>query len=371
MSEIGPDNAIDFARKVGITSLVKSSENKQKNDSSLSLALGGLTHGVTTLQMAAAYSMIANNGVYNSPVFYTKVEDSSGELVVESKQTTERVMSEQNAYVMKSLLKQPVEGEHGTATSCKISGIDVGAKTGTTNDNKDRWLCGMTPYYTAATWYGYDDNAVVNGSGNYAAKVWNAVMKKVHEGKASATFTEPSGIVHVTICRKSGCKATESCSDTYSEVFAESAVPKDCEGHSLKVCTESGKLATEYCPSTQYVGYVPEKERNPSWKTTGYSSSVPSETCTIHTGPTSGGNTTTPVDGVDIHVSTDIVVPNVIGKTETEARGELKSLKVTVKYKSDSTKADGAVLSQSLSAGEVVAKDTKITITVNKIEKKK
>ena len=370
MSEIGPDNAIDFARKVGITSLVKSSENKQKNDSSLSLALGGLTHGVTTLQMAAAYSMIANNGVYNSPVFYTKVEDSSGELVVESKQTTERVMSEQNAYVMKSLLKQPVEGEHGTATSCKISGIDVGAKTGTTNDNKDRWLCGMTPYYTAATWYGYDDNAVVNGSGNYAAKVWNAVMKKVHEGKASATFTEPSGIVHVTICRKSGCKATESCSDTYSEVFAESAVPKDCEGHSLKVCTESGKLATEYCPSTQYVGYVPEKERNPSWKTTGYSSSVPSETCTIHTGPTSGGNTTTPVDGVDIHVSTDIVVPNVIGKTETEARGELKSLKVTVKYKSDSTKADGAVLSQSLSAGEVVAKDTKITITVNKIEKK-
>lgn len=76
--------------------------------------------------------MIANNGVYNSPVFYTKVEDSSGELVIESKQTTERVMSEQNAYVMKSLLKQPVEGDHGTATSCKISGIDVGAKTGTT-----------------------------------------------------------------------------------------------------------------------------------------------------------------------------------------------------------------------------------------------
>ena len=104
--------------------------------------------------MAAAYSMIANNGVYNSPIFYTKVEDSAGELVIESKQTTERVMSEQNAYVMKSLLKQPVEGDHGTATSCKIPGIDVGAKTGTTNDNKDRWLCGMTPYYTAATWYG-------------------------------------------------------------------------------------------------------------------------------------------------------------------------------------------------------------------------
>ena len=225
----------------------------------------------------------------------------------------------------------------------------------------------MTPYYTAATWYGYDDNAVVNGSGNYAAKVWNAVMKKVHEGKASATFTEPSGIVHVTICRKSGCKATESCSDTYSEVFAESAVPKDCEGHSLKVCTESGKLETEYCPSTQYVGYVPEKERNPSWKTTGYSSSVPSETCTIHTGPT---NKTSPTDGVDIDLSNDVVVPNVVGKTEAEAKSALKALKVTVKYKSDSSKENGIVLSQSLSSGEVVSKDTKITITVNKVEKK-
>ena len=372
MSEIGPDNAIDFARKVGITSLIKSSDDKKTNDSNLpSMALGGLTKGVTPLQMAASYALIANNGVYNSPTFYTKVEDSSGELVIEAKQTTERVMSEQNAYIMKSLLKQPVEGAHGTATSCKISGIDVGAKTGTTNSSKDRWLCGMTPYYTAATWYGYDDNAVVNGSGNYAAKVWNAVMKKVHEGKPSATFTEPSGIVHVTICKKSGCKATSSCYDTYSEVFAESSVPKDCEGHSLKVCTESGKLATEFCPNTQYVGYVPEKERDPSWKTTGYSSSVPSETCTIHTGPSNGGeDVTTPVDGVDVKISTDIVVPNVVGKTESEAKSELKSLKVTVKYKSDSTKANGIVINQSLSAGEVVAKDTKITITVNKVENK-
>ena len=126
MSEIGPDNAIDFARKCGITSLIKSSEDSKTNDSNLpSMALGGLTKGVTPLQMAAAYSMIANNGVYISPTFYTKVEDSAGNIIIEPEQTTERVMTEQNAYIMKTLLKQPVEGAHGTATSCKISGIAI------------------------------------------------------------------------------------------------------------------------------------------------------------------------------------------------------------------------------------------------------
>ena len=375
MSEIGPDNAIDFARKCGITSLVKASEDSKYNDSNLpSMALGGLTKGVTPLQMAAAYSMIANNGVYISPTFYTKVEDSSGDIIIETKQKTERVMSEQNAYIMKTLLKQPVEGAHGTATSCKISGIDVGAKTGTTNSNKDRWLCGITPYYAAATWYGYDDNAVVNGSGNYAAKVWIDVMKTVHQDLPSAKFTEPSGIVQVKICKKSGCKASSSCSDTYVEYFAEGSEPKTCEGHSLKTCTESGKLATEYCPNTQYLSFVPEKERNPSWKTNSSQNySAPSEYCTIHTSPEQTNNNNNNNDGdngVDVTVSTDIVVPDVIGKKESAAKKELKNLRVEVKYKSDNKKEDGVVISQSISSGTVVAKDTKITITVNKIENK-
>lgn len=370
MSEIGPDNAIDFARKCGITSLIKSSEDSKTNDSNLpSMALGGLTKGVTPLQMAAAYSMIANNGVYISPTFYTKVEDSAGNIIIEPEQTTERVMTEQNAYIMKTLLKQPVEGAHGTATSCKISGIDVGAKTGTTNSNKDRWLCGITPYYAAATWYGYDDNAVVNGSGNYAAKVWIAVMKKVHANLPSATFTEPSGIVQVQICKKSGCKATSSCSDTYTEYYAEDSVPKECEGHSLKICSDSGKLATDNCPNTYYFSFVPEKERNPSWKTnSNINSSAPSEECDIHKTPqTSNGNNS----GVDVTISSDIIIPNVVGKTESAAKRELKDLYVEVKYKSDKNKNNGEVISQSLSSGTIVAKGTKITITVNKIEDKK
>ena len=258
MSEIGPDNAIDFARECGITSLVKSSEDPAYNDSNLpSMALGGLTKGVSPLQMAAAYAMIGNNGVYISPTFYTEVEDSSGEIVISAKQTTRRVMSEQNAYILKTLLKQPVEGVHGTATNLRMSGMDVGAKTGTTDSSKDRWLCGITPYYAAATWYGYDDNKVIYGSDNYAARVWKAVMTKVHEDLPGATFTEPSGIVEVKICRKSGEKATSSCYDTYTEYFAAGTEPKNCEGHgSLRICSESGKLATENCPSTYGLAFA-------------------------------------------------------------------------------------------------------------------
>lgn len=371
MSELGPDNAIDFARKCGISTLVKSSENSKYNDSNIaSMALGGQTNGVKPLEMAAAYAMIANNGVYISPVFYTKVEDSSGNIVIESKQTTERVMSEQHAYILKTLLKQPVEGSNGTAKVCKMDNMDVGAKTGTSNKKKDNWLCGITPYYTAATWYGYDNAIPINGSGNNAAKLWSEVMKKVHSSLPSATFTEPSGIVQLKVCRKSGLKASSSCSDTYTEYFVSGEEPETCEGHSLKICTESGKLATEYCPNTQYFSYLPEKERNPSWKTSS-DYSVPSEYCTIHTvaTPTPTPTKENIIDGVDIDISSDIVIPNVVGMTEAEAKKALKNLNVTVRQRTDNTKGNGVVLSQSLSSGTVVAKDTKITIYVNNVKK--
>lgn len=376
MAEIGPDNAIDYARECGITSLVKSSEDVERNDSNISsMALGGLTHGVSPLQMAAAYSMIGNNGVYISPTFYSKVEDSSGEIVIEPRQETRRVMTEQNAYIMKSLLKMPVEGSHGTATNCKISGIDVGAKTGTTDANKDRWLCGLTPYYAAATWYGYDDNVVIDAGANYAAKVWIDVMKKIHQDLPNATFTKPSKIVEVKICRKSGCKATSSCYDTYTEIFAEGSEPKECEGHSLRICDDTGLLATDYCPSWHYLAYVPEKERNPSWKTSsGMSYSAPSDYCGIHD-ENSGGETPPTVidddnDGEpEVVITSDVIVPNVVGKTESAARSELKNLNASVEYEIVSSGTNGVVISQTPAAGAVVAKNYTVKLKVTKVEK--
>lgn len=125
--------------------------------------------------MAAAYAAIANDGVYIEPTFYTKVVDSSGNTVLTPNQETRRVISEQNAYITKSILQEPVKS--GTATYCAISGMDVAAKTGTTDNNYDRWLCGFTPYYSAACWFGYDNQEEVIWSGtNPAGQIWDAIM---------------------------------------------------------------------------------------------------------------------------------------------------------------------------------------------------
>ena len=119
------------------------------NDATLPMAIGGLTYGVSPLEMAAAYASIANNGTYIKPTFYSKVEDADGKIVLEPKQTTERVCSEDTAYIVKDILTSVVTGSQGyggTASYCKISGMDVADKTGTTNGDVDRWLCGFTKY---------------------------------------------------------------------------------------------------------------------------------------------------------------------------------------------------------------------------------
>ena len=189
----------------------------------LSLALGGLHDGVSVFQMAGAYSAIANSGVYNKPTFYTKVTDRDDNVIFEPEQESRKVMSEQNAYIEKNILTQTVLGPSGTAKYCAIKGMDVAAKTGTTNDDNDRWLCGFTPYYTAAVWYGYEFNQTVHyNNGNPAGRIWAAVMTDIHKDLPNAKFEEPEGIIKKTVCRTSGKLATEACgANVYTEVFRE------------------------------------------------------------------------------------------------------------------------------------------------------
>ena len=145
MSELGPSNSIAFLKKMGITSLVTAEENKEHNDENLAMVLGGLTYGISPLEMAGAYAAIANGGIYITPTFYTRMEDAAGNIVLEPVQEKTRVMSEANAYIEQTILRGPV-GAGGTAPYAKVSGQDTGGKTGTTTDNKDRWFCGITPY---------------------------------------------------------------------------------------------------------------------------------------------------------------------------------------------------------------------------------
>ena len=193
MSELGPKNSIEYLRKMGITSLVTAEDNAEHNDENLAMVLGGLTNGITPLEMAGAYATIANDGVYITPTFYTRVEDSSGNTVLEPNQESTRVMSEGNAYIAKSILTGPVSGSRGTASYCKISGQETAGKTGTTTSNVDRWFCGFTNYYTAATWFGFDqpENLFEAGanSTNRAARLWASVMKQIHADLPDSEFT--------------------------------------------------------------------------------------------------------------------------------------------------------------------------------------
>ena len=286
MRELTPKKSIEYLEKMGVTSL------DEKEDDILSLAIGGMTDGISPLEMASAYGTIANDGVYITPTFYTKVVDNSGNTVLTPKQETKRAISEQNAYIVKKIVQEPVVGASGTAKYCAISGMDVAAKTGTTDKSYDRWLCGFTPYYAAATWFGYDDSEEVKGfSKNPAGQIWSAVMADIHKNLAGASFTKPNGIVEATVCRTTGCLAATGCTDVYKEIFTSDNMPEKCEGHgSQELCAESGMIANEYCPTRKVNNYgasIPKEKLN-LWKTMSGSSTSGNkvnEICNIHKKP--------------------------------------------------------------------------------------
>ena len=227
MEEITPKKSIKYMEKMGVTTLTKADDN-------LNLALGGLDKGISPLQMAVAYSTIANDGIYIEPIFYDKVENSDGKTIVKAYQKKKRVYSKDVAYVVKSLLTEPVNGAQGTARYCKIEGMDVAAKTGTTNEEYDRWLCGFTPYYTAATWFGFDKNETINfNRKNPSGLIWSNVMKRIHSGMKSKKFDIPSSVEAVKICKDTYLIANSGCKNTYEEYFLNGTIPSvECNRHS-------------------------------------------------------------------------------------------------------------------------------------------
>ena len=286
MAELEPKVSLKYLEKMGITSL------NEEEDDVLSLAIGGMTNGVSPLEMASAYGTIANGGEHITPTFYTKIEDSEGNTVLTPKQEKTRAISEQNAYITSSILQETVNGANGTAKYCAIPGMDVAAKTGTTDNDFDRWLCGFTPYYSAACWFGYDEGEeVIYNAGNPAGLIWDAVMTDIHKPLENGKFVKPSGIVEETACRTSGCLAASGCGNTYTEIFSSDNLPERCEGHGSQIiCTETNLVATQYCPNTKvnYYGSAIAKEKLKLWKTSGGSSGYGNKisgTCNVHTKP--------------------------------------------------------------------------------------
>lgn len=282
MKELTPAVGIEYLEKMGVSTL------DHTDDGLAAVSIGGLTNGISPLEMAAAYATIANDGIYIEPIFYTEVRDSDNNIVLSAKQETHRAFSEATAYIAKDILTEPVVGTSGTARKCAIRGIDVAAKTGTSSGDYDRWLCGFTNYYTAAVWYGYDDPAtVVAGGISPATLIWSDAMSNIHQGLESSRFKAPSNIVTATICRDSGKLASETCTNTYTEIFEKGTIPQSCEGHvGYVICGETGLLANEYCPNstTTFKTYLIEKEKLGLWNTPSNSieNEIPETYCTVH-----------------------------------------------------------------------------------------
>ena len=278
VTELTPAKSADYLERMGVSTI------GQDRNGLAAISVGGFTEGITPLEMAGCYATIANNGIYRTPIFYTKITDSDGNIVIEPNRKEERIISEQAAYVIKDILKTVVQS--GTATFARISGIDVSAKSGTTNSNYDKWLCGFTNYYSGACWYGFDKNEEIPSTNNYAGFIWSDVMKKIHEGKAASQFAKPEGVVYATICKESGKRATGKCTNTYSELFVSGTVPTECNAHSntVKVCKDSELLANDNCPNVIYknYSYIVDKEKLNLWKTTSSRKAAPTAVCTQH-----------------------------------------------------------------------------------------
>ena len=263
---------------------VQSSENKTHNDENLaSLALGGMTKGVSPLDMTAAYSAIANDGVYNEPIIYTKVLDKDGNIVLEKEAKQRRVVSPQIAYVMKDILRSTAY-EH-TGKNAIIKGQASAGKTGTTDYNADFWFVGFTNYYAAATWMGNDSPKITITQNSWlAAKLWGHIMTKIHQDKESKPqFAEPDGIVKAYVCTKSGKKPNQFCSSdprgvVREEIFAKGTEPTEtCKVHvALEVNSSNNKLATEFTPEELKITKV-FTALNPAYKPSEHNGILPKD----------------------------------------------------------------------------------------------
>jgi len=231
-----PEASFDFVKNnFHVSTVVKNRKKDGKVFSDVALApiaLGGLTDGVSVLDMCAAYCVFPNGGKYIKPSTYTKVLDSDGQVLLEHKVEEQIAISETTAETMISMMSDVVNG--GTGTAARISGMRVAGKTGTTSSNNDRWFVGFTPYYVGAVWFGYDEPKTLRGfSPNPAAVAWRKVMAPIHEDLPNKPFLadEEKGVYSVMLCAQSGMRASPSCMNLTSGKFKKSDVPK-------KLCTQ-------------------------------------------------------------------------------------------------------------------------------------
>lgn len=229
IQQITPRVAFDYVKQLGFTTLVES----ENGDIVEPMALGGLTYGVTPLELTAAYAAIANGGTYIRPVLYTKVTDSNGNVLLQNTPQKTQVFKESTAYLLTSAMEDVVKS--GTGTALQLDNMSVAGKTGTTNDDRSKWFAGFTPYYTAAVWGGYDSNDILPANARtFQNTLWKQIMARIHADLPNVEFTAPDSVKKVTICSSSGLLAGSGCPRA-TEYFDLETVPTErCTRHYVK-----------------------------------------------------------------------------------------------------------------------------------------
>lgn len=271
LTQITPQLGYDYLVNFGFTTLETAKEINGKiySDIEQPLALGGITNGVTNLELNASYAAIANNGTYIKPKLYTKVVDHDGNVILDNTTPeTHQVIQESTAFLLTNAMEDVIT--RGTGGSIAFGGMPIAGKTGTTTDYNDVWLSAYTPYYTATTWAGYDNNTKLtsNAEKNLAKTLWKAVMSRVHEDLPSKSFYVPSGIVTATVCSRSGKLPVPGLCDAtlITEYFAEGTVPETtCDVHYQgTLCAYSGLPACMDCPFKQEGTFELPLQEHPS-----------------------------------------------------------------------------------------------------------
>lgn len=292
LSQVGVDYAAELTEDFGISTLTDSDRNLA------ALGLGGMTEGTTTLEMASAYSTFVNLGVHKEYSCYTKVTTRNGELILEPKVEETKALDPGVAWIMTDVLRTVVS--EGIGRPAAISGVSVGGKTGTTDNQFDIWFCGFTPNYSAALWIGNDVNISLSQYSEAAAYLWGEIMSQVDGAYGGSYPSAPSNVTSAKIDTKSGLLATEaSGKHVRTEYFTSGTAPteKDNVHKTIKVCSQTGYAATPSCSKvTEKSGIL--RPYVPNSKVADIKKELPHYYCNAHnpdpkTYPTEPGKTVT------------------------------------------------------------------------------
>jgi membrane peptidoglycan carboxypeptidase len=242
LSTIGVNTGITFAEKLGL--------EFDERDKSLALALGGFTYGVSPFQVASAFACFAAGGTYEKPTPIISIMDAKGNVLYRHTPNRLKVMSEQNAFILTSMLQSAIEEDEGTGRRLGGIGIPLAGKTGTvdaqqSNGNRDAWMAAYNPEYAAAVWMGYDNSEGENAlpkqatGGTYPALILKEIFIKLYEGKQAPDFVMPQGVKRIRLDGYTLEEEHEAVLATaltpeqnvVTEVFVEGTEPKTMSGY--------------------------------------------------------------------------------------------------------------------------------------------